>query len=101
MPVAALLPRTKAGHGYGWGAETMRHVREAFGTDPVSASAVLGRICKVMDDDVQLLYLAGIALDRMEMRHYVDEHRHQLMVDRKVVREYTVTFTLDGEALKP
>jgi hypothetical protein len=99
-PAAVLLPRTKAGVGYGWGRDAMEQARKAFGVDAVNAASILGRIAKAIDDDVQLLYLAGIKLDRMEMQHCDDARRHRLMVDGQVVREYTVTFAVDGEAVR-
>ncbi len=75
----------------------MQHLRDMHGADVFFAGAMLGRLAKVIDDDVQLLYLAGIALDRMEMQHCVEANRHRLMVDGKLVREYIITFTVDGE----
>lgn len=103
LPAAVLLPRTKPAKPHSWVDHAeLRRLHEAFAGDLDDSIAVFGRIAKAIDDDIQLLYLAGIAFDRMEMRHYQgDALRHTLMVDGKVVREYTVTFTVDGEAVKP
>jgi hypothetical protein len=104
MPAAVLLPRTKVAQPHPWvDRATMAEYMGALdkdAIDAIDAIRMLGRVSKVIDDDVQLLYLAGIALDRMEMRHYdADPLRHTLLVDRKVVREYVVTFTVDGKPL--
>jgi hypothetical protein len=101
LPAAVLLPRTKAVKAWTWVDHAeLRSMGEAFDANPVGSVAGLGLIAKAIDDDVQLLYLAGVALDRMELRHYqADALRHTLMVDGKVVREYRVTLTVDGAPL--
>lgn len=77
--------------------ETMKSLREMglFGT--VGALSWLGRLSKTIDDDAQLLWLAGIAISRMELRTYQAEpERTSLLVDGKVVREYIFSLKVDG-----
>jgi len=54
-------------------------------------SNAMGKLSRAIDDDAQLLCMAGIELDRMRLQRYqADPLRTSLLVDGKVVREYTL-----------
>lgn len=93
---AIWTPRTKTVKAYDWCDEEWFAAFKATAADTSRpALEALGRWSRAIDDDAQLLLMAGIALDRMEVRTYQAEPlRWSMAVDGKVVREYTVKFAV-------